>query len=361
MTTTRDDLLVMSAALRKALADGVGWPGLAELGVTGFCAAEDLGGFGGEAPAALMAARELGAALQGDPYPAAVAASYALTRWLEKDREQVADEVISGAHVPTVAFLRPGAVVTGGAGLRVDGRADVVAGAAGAGSFLLLPAEDTLPAKDTLAGGGHQLLFARRDETCTVTSRDVLDVTREIGDVAFSGTPAVPLAAPAGGRALVERLHGLLLAGDTLGGLAKMLDQAVAYAAGRTAFGKAIGGYQAVQHRLVDHAVTLRGMSLLADEAAARLAPELGGTELGGTESGGGAAEAGRAALLAEESVASRALPMLHDLVQLTGAIGFTWEYGLHLYERRAHLNARLGRNPRRARRLLADSEGWAR
>jgi alkylation response protein AidB-like acyl-CoA dehydrogenase len=100
-----------------------------------------------------------------------------------------------------------------------------------------------------------------------------------------------------------------------------------------------------VQHRLVDHAVALRGMSLLADEAAALLAV--------------GAAGADRAVLLAEASVAAQALPLLHDLVQLTGAIGFTWEYGLHVYERRAHLNARLGRNPRRARRLLAGTEGW--
>ncbi|UGQ11928.1 hypothetical protein LO772_35100 [Yinghuangia sp. ASG 101] len=51
---------------------------------------------------------------------------------------------------------------------------------------------------------------------------------------------------------------------------------------------------------------------------------------------------------------------MLHDLVQLTGAIGFTWEYGLHLYERRAHLDTRLGHNPRHALLALARTEGWA-
>jgi alkylation response protein AidB-like acyl-CoA dehydrogenase len=346
MTTTRDDLVALAAALHKALGDSAlgdraGWPGLAGLGIAGFCVAEDCEGFGGEVPAALVAARELGAALHGSPYPAIVAASYALTRWLDNDqRQQVAAAVSSGAHVPTLGFLDSAAGVASRAGgLRVDGKAHVVAGAAEAGSFLVLPP------------GGHQLLFIRRDETCTVTRVHDLDVTRGIGDVAFDGTPAAPLAAPPEGRTLVERLYGLLLAGDTLGGVSRMLDRTVAYAADRTAFGKAIGGYQAVQHRLVDHAVAVRGMSLLADEAAVLLAGELAG----------GAAGAGRAVLLAEASVAAQALPLLHDLVQLTGAIGFTWEYGLHLYERRAHLNARLGRNPRRARRLLADSEGWAR
>jgi alkylation response protein AidB-like acyl-CoA dehydrogenase len=359
MTATRGDLLALAATLREALDAGAGardpggtdggpgrdwragWPGLAALGIAGLCVAEDCAGLGREVPAALVAARELGAALHGSPYPAAAAASYALTRWLDEERrQQVAEAVTDGAHVPTLAFLGPAAVVApGDGGLRVDGQAHLVAGAASADSFLVLPASAGLP-------DGHELLFIRRDETCTVTRVHDFDVTREIGDVAFGGTPAVPLATPPGGRPLVEGLHGLLLAGDMLGGLTRMLSRTVAYAAGRTAFGKAIGGYQAVQHRLVDHAVGLRGMSLLADEAAALLA--------------GGAAGAGRAALLAQASAAAGALPRLHDLVQLTGAIGFTWEYGLHLYERRAHLDARLGRNPRRARRLLAEREGWA-
>ena len=67
----------------------------------------------------------------------------------------------------------------------------------------------------------------------------------------------------------------------------------------------------------------------------------------------------GRSALLAEASVSKHAVHVLHDLVQLTGAIGFTWEHGLHLYERRAHLDARLGRNPRRALVQIAAEEGW--
>jgi hypothetical protein len=47
--------------------------------------------------------------------------------------------------------------------------------------------------------------------------------------------------------------------------------------------------------------------------------------------------------------------------VQLTGATGFTWEYGLHFYERRILQDARLAANPRAAVRLLADIEGWSR
>ena len=47
-----------------------------------------------------------------------------------------------------------------------------------------------------------------------------------------------------------------------------MLEVTVAYTSERQAFGRAIGGFQAVQHRLADHAVRVRGMGLLVREAA---------------------------------------------------------------------------------------------
>jgi alkylation response protein AidB-like acyl-CoA dehydrogenase len=370
MTTTRADVLAMAAALRKALGTDPGtggpvpggispaamassgtvlggtaqhsgwrahWPALAGLGITAFCVCEDCDGFGSEVPAALVAARELGAALHGSPYAAVTAAGYALSRWLDDDqREAVAGEVTAGTRVPTLAFLGAGATVTEDAGgFRVDGLARLVAGAGEADSYLVLLPED------------GALLFVAEGAQCATRRAQDFDVTRSCADVAFTGAPARRLAAVPDARSRVERLYRLLLAGDALGGLGRMLDRTVGYARQRTTFGKAIGGYQAVQHRLVDHTLSLRGMSLLADEAAARLAAEAPGAE--------------RSVLLAEAAVAAQGVPMLHDLLQLTGAIGFTWEYGLHLYERRAHLSARLGGNPRQARRSLAELEGWGR
>ncbi|MCM3884545.1 acyl-CoA dehydrogenase, partial [Frankia sp. R82] len=73
-----------------------------------------------------------------------------------------------------------------------------------------------------------------------------------------------------------------------------------------------------------------------------------------------GADERRRWVSLAGASVSSGAPHLLHDLVQLTGGIGFTWEYGLHFHERRVRQNARLAANPRAALRSLVHSEGWA-
>jgi alkylation response protein AidB-like acyl-CoA dehydrogenase len=125
-----------------------------------------------------------------------------------------------------------------------------------------------------------------------------------------------------------------------------VLDRTVAYAGQRHAFGRPIGGFQAVQHRLVDHAVRVRGLALLVTEAATLLGARSSSTR--------------RSVALAEVAVSSGVGHILHDLLQLTGAIGFTWEYGLHFYERRAMQDARLAQNPRDAVRSLAHIEGWS-
>jgi alkylation response protein AidB-like acyl-CoA dehydrogenase len=312
------------------------WPSLIDLGVSAYCIPEEFGGLGMEASAALVASRVFGAALHGSPYPATVAAAFALAKWLDRrERKKICEEIVCGECMPTVAFLDPSSRMTAEADtMRVDGRAHLVLGAKDCDSFLVLMA------------GSSTMAFVRAREGCSVTNPQAFDVTRSAADVVFNGASAIPVAGGRSGRGRTERLYGLLLAADALGGTERMLERTRAYALERHAFGKPIGGFQAVQHRLVDHTLQLRGMGLLASEAADLM-----------TRGQDGAV---RQALLAEAAVSSGALHILHDLVQLTGAIGFTWEHGLHLYERRAHLDARLGCNPRAALQSLAGVEGWS-
>jgi alkylation response protein AidB-like acyl-CoA dehydrogenase len=348
MTVSPTELLDLTATLRRALDSDADrfqpdtdwrahWPGLAGLGVTALCVPEEHGGFGSEVAAALVTARELGYVLHGSPYAAVTAAAYALSRWLPADRREVLDEVCTGAHVPSLALLETDASVAEQDGKpRVEGVTRLVAGAAEADSVLLLPSH------------GDTMYFIPRAGFDVRDAAPPFDVSRLVGDVVFASAEAVPVVAEPGGRRFVELLHGLLLSGDSLGGLDRMLGRTVGHARDRVAFGKPIGAFQAVQHRLVDHTLRLRGWSLLAAEAAERLSAD------GATE------PAARQALAAEAAVARGAVPMLHDLLQLTGGSGFTWEYGLHHYERRAHLNARLSRSPRRALAALADAEDRA-
>jgi alkylation response protein AidB-like acyl-CoA dehydrogenase len=251
------------------------------------------------------------------------------------ERAVICEAIVSGECVPTVAFLEPSSQLTEEAGaVRIDGCARLVLGAQDCDSFLILPA------------GTPRMFFVGARDGCFLTNSQTFDVTRSAADVGFDGVRARPVAAGSSTRGNTERLYGLLVAADTLGGMERMLERTRVHALERQAFGRPIGGFQSVQHRLVDHTVQLRGMMLLASEAADRMSCRRG--------------DAVRYALLAEAAVFAGALHILHDLLQLTGAIGFTWEHGLHFYERRAHLNARLGRNPRAALRSVADVEGWS-
>ena len=156
MTTSAAELAELRGALRRALGSApdavpapdpewrARWPLLAELGVLAFCVPEERGGFGNEVEAALVASRELGAALHGSPYAAAVAATAALARSLDPG---ILEAVLAGEHLPVLAFLDPGseAVDTVG-GLRLHGRARLVAGADECDAFVLTARDRRLAA-----------------------------------------------------------------------------------------------------------------------------------------------------------------------------------------------------------------------
>lgn len=299
-----------------------GWPALAALGATSFCVPEDRGGAGMQVEAATTTAGELGAALHGSPYAGLVASAHALSAADPDDTAttELITAIVAGETICAFGRLTPGTTV-----------ARNVDGAAGAEALLL--ADPAL--------GGFALLTDASAWSVEV-GPDPFDVSRRAGDVTIDDATRGHRIGPC---PTAHHLFGLLLAADALGGTERALDRTVAYARDREAFGRPIGGFQAVQHRLADHAVRVRGMALALQRAARALTADEPG--------------AARAVAVAEASVSSGAGHILHDLVQLTGAIGFTWEYGLHFLERRAHQNARLAANPRRARHTLAELEGW--
>lgn len=287
--------------------------------MTGFCVPEEKGGVGLRADAAVAVATELGAALHGSPY-AGLAAS---ARVLALAGDPAADQLLSG--------VLSGERVCGFGRLSRDGRvARLVDGVAHADALVLLDHD----------GDGATLLLDPLDWSADARHHG-FDVSRTCADVTAAPGQGRRLAAPADAVDLYE----LLLAADTVGSVHRMLERTVTYAGQRRSFGRPIGGFQAVQHRLVDHSVRARGMALVVAEAARLLSA--------------GSSQARRWVALAGSSTSAGAPHILHDLLQLSGAIGFTWEYGLHFYQRRVHQDARLAANPRAALRTLADLEGW--
>ena len=314
MGVSTDDLPTLDPQWRA------GWPALAELGLTAFCVPEGRGGFGLQSAVAVGAAEELGAALHGGPYAGLTASAHALARAGTAEADEVLAGVLSGRTVCAFGVLDPSAR-----------RAWLVDGAPGADALVLVDATTA----------ASSLLTDRADWTVHEPA-EPFDVSRAGGSVVVDPERGVPL----GPAPVALDLHRLLLAADAVGCVQRMHARTVAYAGQRIAFGRPIGGFQAVQHRLADHAVAARAMALVVAEAAALV--------------DAGSDRATRQVALAAVNVHGNALGVLHDLLQLTGGIGFTWEYGLHFYERRVHHDARLSGGRRAAVRSLAGLEGWS-
>ena len=120
----------------------------------------------------------------------------------------------------------------------------------------------------------------------------------------------------AGSGARMRDAWRLALAAEAAGAMRAGLDLTVAYVKQRRQFGRAIGSFQAVQHRLAECAVLVEGSRWLAYEAA----------WLGGPTAA--SAAAGAYALAAANRV-------FRETHQLSGSIGFTREHDLHVYSMR--------------------------
>ncbi len=114
----------------------------------------------------------------------------------------------------------------------------------------------------------------------------------------------------------LERWWRLLLAVEAVGTMAACLDVTVAYLSERRQFGRAIGSFQAVQHRLANCAIQIEASRWLAREAAFHGAP-------------------GEATATAAVYALAAAGDVFSETHQLSGAIGFTREHDLHVFSMR--------------------------
>jgi alkylation response protein AidB-like acyl-CoA dehydrogenase len=119
-----------------------------------------------------------------------------------------------------------------------------------------------------------------------------------------------------GSGEVLRRWWRVALAAEFVGTMQAALDVTVAYAKNRRQFGRAIGSFQALQHRLAMSVVRIEGARFLALEAAAREAPE-------------------EAAATAAAHAADAANHVFREMHQMTGAMGFTREHDLHVYSMR--------------------------
>ena len=316
------------------------WRTLAgDLGVGSLHVPEELGGQGASTRETAVVMEELGRSVAPVPFlGSAVLATGALLGCEPTDAvREVLDALGAGRSVgalavslgtapgspfpTTVAYdggtLR-GAVRTVGDGLAAD--------------VLVVPA--------TGADGPRLFTVPVGQDGVAVAPVVSLDLTRPVADIAFDGATGTALEGDAP-SALDSALWtaAALLASEQVGLTDWCVTTTVAYLKERHQFGRPVGSFQALKHRLAD-----LWQELALARATARAAADTPGTS----------AEARLAASLANSLCSTVAVHAAEECVQLHGGIGMTWEHPAHLYLKRAKADQVALGTPGRHRQLLA-------
>ena len=311
--------------LRAAIASPDGfdrdlWAVMAEqVGLAGLLVAEGYGGAGGDLLDVVVVQRELGRGPVPSPYLSS--AVFAATLLREIGDAAACDRFLPGiAAGTTIAAVAaadwdvapgPVAATPAGAGWRLTGERSPVPDAMAA-DLLLVP----------VAGPDGLSVFAvdPADPSVTRTPLEVLDLTRRQARVAFAGTPATLVGPPGGAGpayAASRRATVVALVAEQVGGGEALMGMSLAYARTRHQFGRPIGGFQAVKHKLAEMALDVERMASVLVPLATEPADD---TLLH----------------LAKAYCGEAYFRLAAENIQIHGGIGFTWEHASHLYFRRA-------------------------
>jgi alkylation response protein AidB-like acyl-CoA dehydrogenase len=288
---------------------------LAEADFVGLLCPESLGGGGATVLDVVVVAHEAGRHLVADPIVNAVGRAAVLLRHAATASAEAADllaRLIKGNLQVTVLDV---------------GEASLIDGTVTATSH---PAQHAQSATTFLVSARNQdgefaIGVVERGHGVESADRLPMDPTRGLATVRLEGAPVAVIATGddarrAWGKALDVAL--VLLAAQSLGTTGQARRLGVEYALQRKAFGRVIGGYQAIKHKLVDVYVLEEQLRSLVWLAAWSL----------DTNSAEASLHARAAAAYAADAVVVAAKALVH----VHGGTGFTWEHDAHLFWRRA-------------------------
>ena len=295
---------------------------LAEAGVFGVAVPEDQGGLGMGLAAGGVIAEEVGRVIAPEPVVSTIGLSLGLLRRLCPDHPKMA-QLIGGEISLAVAWQERGpdgapadATCRYADGKLTGGKAWVV-GAIGSHGFLVVAEQDD----------GPVLVLAEADAQGLVIDKRTQADGSSLGELSFSGTPAVELAS--GGAvptALAEAVADAtaLAAAELVGLSERAFEITLDYIKTREQFDKPIGSFQVIQHRAVDLNVMCEVAQAGVREALAQMDSE--------TDPKVRAPIASRA----KARAVTAAKKITRDAIQLHGAVGYTDEFDIGLYLNRA-------------------------
>ncbi len=316
--------------------DADAWREMAGLGWHGLLIPEELGGAGFDVFDLGMLLERMGEAVMPAPYLAAQLATLVLLG-AASDAQKAAwlPGIASGETIPTLALFEKDAgwdMSTGGLKAKPAGKGDANAGYSLSGTKLyVLDARNATHFVVAARTGKETTLFwvDARSKGIDIVPDKLADETRRSATVSFKNVKTSAenrIGAIGGGDAiLAETLPSVwcALAAELVGAAHKVFQVAVQYARIREQFGRPIGSFQGIKHRLVDRMVELENArSLLYGALWAQVHEP---------------ARAERLARMAKAYISDVGPQIADAALRTHGGIGFTWECDVHLYWKRLH------------------------
>ncbi|REJ77195.1 MAG: acyl-CoA dehydrogenase [Acidobacteria bacterium] len=304
------------------------WKALVDMESPGIAIPEQYGGLGFGYLELCVVAEELGRSLAPTPFSSSVylATEAILLAGTDEQKQQYLPKLAKGEIVGTFALSE------GSGALSEEKLACAFADGALRGAKTPVPDGDVadfavVVARDGDADGASLALVDLTADGVERTTVATLDPTRSHARVAFDGAAAQRLGAAGEGWKLKDRVFdraAVLFAMEQLGGSDACLAMATDYAKGRYAFGRPIGSFQAIKHKLAD--MYIKNELARANDYYGAWALSTDADELAL------AAAAARVASTEAYHYAAK------ENIQTHGGIGFTWESDCHLFYRRSKL-----------------------
>jgi acyl-CoA dehydrogenase len=295
--------------------DALLWGEIVALGWTALRIPEEYGGLGLSVLELCVLAEEVGRALSPVPFSSSVllATEALIQAGTDTQKAKWLPRLADGSAIGAAALAEGTAAPGTRSKLKVSG---------GTVSGVKAPVADGGQADFFIVSGPEGLMIVEKGAGVSVEAVDTIDLVRRASRVTFTNAPCEALSGGIGALTDFMQSSAVLLAFEGLGGADAAMEMATNYAKERVAFGRKIGGYQAVKHRLAD--MYIKNQLARSHAYYGAWALLTGAPELALAAAGARVAALDAFQFAAEENV------------QLHGGIGFTWESDCQFFYRRA-------------------------
>ena len=307
------------------------WSQISEMGWTGTAIPEEYGGLGLGMLELCVIAEELGRSLAPTPFSSSIYlfAEFIKTYGSEDQKKKFLPLIASGEKIGTFALSetngtpKPSNVKTEYSSEKINGYKSPVSDGETADYLIIAANSDNKGNRNSLS----LYIVDLHQDGVSKTSLETIDPTRPACSIKFENVKAELLGEQGMAWDMTENIFNraaVLYSFEQVGGAQVSLDEAKKYSMERFAFGRQIGSFQALKHKMADMYVKIELARSNAYYGAWALSTD--SNELPVAAAGARVSASDAFNYAAKENI------------QIHGGVGFTWDYDCHLFYRRSKL-----------------------